>query len=377
MAEKQKQKDSAPAAQQRDDARKVSIEFALPQFDSAFQLKLPFLAILLLVFAFSLYLLASSQVLSTDWFSDFAHIENRLLPRFSSAGFILFTLLISLCFALSSFFGIGQSSRMHAVFVLCVTMVPALAMGLLFSASHPNYTAAFIALSLGVSSAAYFSAKKDRPTKTEIWYAIGNALTFFAVVAFITTFAVASANNDAFFDKLFLGMASAAPTTLHEVAKAGASAVENYQVDNETITALVTEKDAEMLYNAMRDSTLGGASGTVRVMLEGAFPTFANLNDSMKKSLTDGLKRSLVTAFPTLKKKVADGLREYANAEAQQPTPAQLAQLKTQLSGMPQFALLKIMFPIALAFLLNSVISLLRFFVRPIAVLATMGLLAL
>ncbi len=374
MPEKPKQKDYAPLPAQ---PQKVSIEFALPQFDSAFKLKLPFLAILLFVFSFSLYLLAESRALSMDWFTEFTNLQNLLLPRLYSPAFLLFLLCVSLCFALSSFFGFGQSSRMHSVFVLLATMVPALAMGLVYSGDHPNYAAAFIALSLGVSSAAYFSAKKDKPTKSEVWYAIGNAMTFFAAVAFVATLAVVWTNNDTFTDKVFLGMANAAPVTLREAAKAGASAVDNYQVDNATIESMITEKDAQLLYDAMRDTTVSQATGAVRTMLEASFPTFDKLGDSSKASLTNGLKRSLVNAFPAIKQKFAAGLRDFASAEAQPPTDAQIKRLRGQMEGLPQFQLMKSGLPLALALFVYSFISLLRFIVRPVAVLATLGLIML
>ncbi len=359
------------------EAPKISLEFSLPAMDRQFMLKAPFLAVLFLLFTFSLFLLAESRVLSTEWLTEISRFEVYLMPRLFSPVFLLFLLFISVSFALSAFFGFGQSLKNHSLFALAATIVPALIVGIIYYGQHPNFLLAFIGLAIGVSSAAFFAIGTQSPKLSNVWDILGTALTVFTVIAVAIAFAVVSSDQDYYFDKFFFGLAKLAPSTLKSVAIAGASVVENYPIGNATVEGLIGEKEVAFLYSAFREDRLSKASGQVRTVIEAGFPRFEDLDESSKKSLVDAAKLMLANAVPGLKQKVAKDIRDFAQKEAEEPTAAQLSQLKTQLQGMSQFKLLKDFFPLGISIMLLSLVSILKIPVRAIGSIVTLGLLKL
>ncbi|MFQ5406685.1 MAG: hypothetical protein ACE5DI_06035, partial [Candidatus Micrarchaeia archaeon] len=210
--------DSKEGAHLSSQPKTISFQFSMPEFDSHFKLKLPFLVILFLIFTFSLFLLAKSEVLSSEWLSQIAFIQTRLLPRLYSVIFILFVVFISASFALAAFFSFGSKSKTQSLFVLASTLVPALIMGLVF----PNLLLPFVGLAIGVWVAAFFATGKPEVTLSTAWHVTGNALTFFMFFSLFLSLIVFSVDNDFFFDKAFEGFAGAMPTTLSQISVAGA-----------------------------------------------------------------------------------------------------------------------------------------------------------
>ncbi len=351
----------------------LSIDSFLPKLDSAFMLKAPFLAILFLLFTFALFLLAESQVLSPEWLSELSRYEVYLLPRLFSIVFVLFIVLISLSFALAAFFGYGQNSRANSVFVLAATIIPALVAGFVYGESHPNFVIAFLGLAIGVSATAFFASGKNTPGIAASWDAVGSGLTVLSFLGAAAMLGIGYSDADFYLGKMIDGILDLMPQIATGLAATGATLVEGYQFDNESIESFVGESETQAVYGGIRDILLASYSGQVRTVIESSLPKYEGLTDSAKNDMELLDKREAVKGIPTLKQKVATSLRDYSK-QTPDDLKASFSKTRQAVVASKEAQALKNLVPFLLALQVFFFISLAKWPVRAIAALAAGGL---
>jgi len=203
--------------------------FELPRIDfkidDHFKLKAPFLAILFLLFLFSCYLLAKSQVVSSDFF-DISRAQLNM-TRFLSFNFLAFVLLASISYGLAAFFGYGGAKR-HSMFTFIAAGTSAAIMWMMF----PDLGLAFFAFAISIASATFFAAAEEKQDLGAANHALSRALTILTVLVFVFSFLVVSGSRDVYFDQFFNNSISFTLSAAPGMIKAGAAIVQSMPEEN-------------------------------------------------------------------------------------------------------------------------------------------------
>ncbi|MFQ5406583.1 MAG: hypothetical protein ACE5DI_05505, partial [Candidatus Micrarchaeia archaeon] len=187
------------------------------------------------------------------------------------------------------------------------------------------------------------------------------ALTAFTLIAFLFSFMVISVDNDFFFDKAFEGLAGVIPTTMQKISAAGASLIENYEITDEVVEQIVTEEAVEAAYDQQRSNLP-------------VLPEYSALSDSQKEQLAESLRSASQTQLVALKADVAKKLQDASENEPEALSSEQLEDLRGQMSKIEEFKVFKNNFPFLVSIVVVSLVSVLKFFVRPVSALLLFAL---
>ena len=190
------QKKSQPQAKQLGEVKQITIQMPTIsiRIDEHFKAKLPFLLLMLLLFAFSLVLFEKSNFHTID-IVDIGRLQYNV-SKLWSVSFVLFILLYSFSVALAMFYGFGQnwgSSLLVAVPTLAIAVVTAL----FYSG---GYLLAFPAFALTLCAASLLASLRTQVKFSSVYSTAGTALLVLVVLSFFVAFTQISANKDAYID---------------------------------------------------------------------------------------------------------------------------------------------------------------------------------
>ena len=324
-----------------------SFASAQPSIAAGLDPKLPFFIVVMLVFAFALFVYARMGLDSKDLF-NLSEITITMGKLYSPA-FFIFAFLISLSIGLAAFASRGVEINKAILLMIAATLLPSLILGLfVFS----TYLYPFIALATAIVAAAIFANKlpAEPPSLSETYTIVSRALLIFTVAAFFITLLGVSQQREKYFDEFFFGIASVAPRMAAQGAGILSQVVENYQIDKASM---------EKIYP--RDK--------IREQLAASLPAFSQLNASKQEETIDQTYEGiLVPQMDSLKQGMSKSLKEFSEKPPAEINRSQIYLLKGQLSSNTSYIQIYDYFPLAMAFLVLSIIAIAKL---PVQLLGT------
>ncbi len=318
-----------------------------PSIAAGLDPKLPFFIVVMLVFAFALFVYARIGLDAKDLF-NLSEISITMGKLYSPA-FIIFAFLFSLSLGLAAFASRGVELNKAVLLMLAATLLPSLALGLFVFGA---YLYPYIALATAIVAAAFFAngLPATAPTLSEAYTVVSRALLIFTVAAFAITLIAVSQQKDKYYDDFFYGIASVAPRLAAQGAGILAQVVENYQVDRASV---------EKIYP--RDK--------IREQLAASLPAFSQLDAEKQETAIDSTYESiLVPQMDSLKQGMSKSLQEFSEKPPAEVNRSQIDSLKAQLSSNASYGQVYDYFPIAMAFMVLSVIAIAKL---PVQLLGT------
>lgn len=322
-------------------AAKAPFSYAQPApvIEAGIDAKIPLVVLLFLSFSFCLYAYGQMGLDSSVLF-NFAHYS-AIVARVASSAALMFFLsfCLSLALAISAFRGIDWVKS--ALLCCAATVIPAALFGLFV---FPAYLYPFLCFSSAMVFAAFFSSLAQASDKSlsSAYSVAGRAMLLFTVVSSIATFAAISQQRDQYFDGFFSGIAGLAPAASAKGAEVLAGAIDNYAV---------SQASAESLF----------PRSAVRAQLQSSVAGFGLLSADQQEALIDQTYAAvLLPQVEKLKEGAAQSMRDFA-ANPPQMDAAAVETLRAQLSSSDAYKQLYSYFPLGIALLVLSVLSMLSF----------------
>lgn len=240
------------------------------RIDEHFKAKLPFLLLMLLLFAFSLALLEKSNFHTVD-IVDVGRLQYNI-SKLWSVSFLLFLLLYSFALALAMFYGFGQNWSSSLL-----VAVPALAIAVVASVFYSGgYLLAFLAFALTLCAASLLASLRTQVKFSSVYSTAGSALLVLVVLSFFAAFNQISPNKDAYIDVF---ISSGITTSVAQMQGAPLASV----VTPELIRSSVNRQQMESMVTEQR----------VAKWTEGV-PAFAALNGSTRNATVTAIRAKVV-----------------------------------------------------------------------------------
>lgn len=326
------------------------------RFGEEFKARLPFLFLLVLLFAFSLVMFEKSNFHTID-LVDIARIQYNL-PKLYSVSFILFLFLFSFALALAVFFGLKQS-WVVSLLVLPATLVPAFVLALFYPT---GYMLPFLAFALTLSVASFIAAHRTQVKLSSIWGTVGAALLVLVVLTFFIAFGKISANKDAYMNTF---IASGVTTSIQQLTQVTPTLAESagFQLSEDAIKNAVTKEQLAAVITKERvDAALEKIPGWNSIANRSVYAA------DVRKQLIDDLHKNIGKDVMSL----LSGVMAQANATAS-ATPSVAAgellpsAVKKVLGQTPAFVVFYDNFALLMSVLIASIVSFFGFLMKIIA----------
>ncbi|MFH0973725.1 MAG: hypothetical protein V1817_02990, partial [Candidatus Micrarchaeota archaeon] len=318
------------------------------RIDDNFKAKLPFLLLMLLLFAFSLVLFEKSNFHTID-IVDVSRLQYNL-SKLWSISFILFLLLFSFALALAMFYGFGQNWGLTLVVPLATLVIAGIAS--LFYSS--GYLWAFIALALTISAAAFLASLRTQVKFSSIYSTAGTAVLVLVVLSFFVAFNQISANKDAYIDTFIASGVTASISQLQ--GQGGQSVPLASLVTPEMISSSVTKKQIENFVTEER----------VAKWFEGN-PEFTKLSSSIKNATVKSVRDRLMNDLYSQIQNDLPALLANVRVGGAQSSTVQASGVKQVLGQTPAFVAFYNNFSMLTAIFIASLVACFAFFVKAIA----------
>ncbi len=324
----------AASAAPKSEAKEITIRMPSIsiRIDDNFKAKLPFLLLMLLLFAFSLVLFEKSNFHTID-IVDVGRLQYNL-SKLWSISFILFMLLFSFALALAMFYGFGQNWGLTLVVPLATLVIAGIAS--LFYSS--GYLLAFIALALTLSSAAFLASLRTQVKFSSIYSTAGTAVLVLVVLSFFVAFNQISANKDAYIDT-FISSGVTASISQLQVQSGGQSVTLGSLVTPAMIRSVVTNESVAKWFKDI--------------------PEFKKLSTTMQDAIVAAVYAKAQSDLPAL-------LADVQVGETQAPT-VQASGIKQVLGQTPAFVAFYNNFSMLTAIFIASLVACFAFFIKAIA----------
>jgi len=380
----------ASAAVSVADPAKESFSFANPleEMDESRKTNLFLFFVLLVVFGFSLYCYSRIGI-------DFGSVldvfnASQTVAKLLSPAMFLFVFLFSLSFALAARASRGMGAREAVAFSAGAALLPAILLGLLFS----SYLYPFIGFAFAIVATAYFACKltPESASLSDIYSMMGRAVLVFTIVACILTLIAVSQQREQYFGEFFSGLAGTSPIIIAQGAAVFSKVVANFQIPPAQLESYMPrEAIREQLQVQVRSQVEAMLPReSLRTQLSAANTSFAALaasdqdlvindtyaaavlkviNETNEDALINATYVELSAQVGSMKSGLVKSLNEYASKPPKRLTAQEIANVKSQLLTDPAYVQLHDLFPIAMAFLVWSLLSLAML---PIRILASL-----
>ncbi|MFA6329629.1 MAG: hypothetical protein WCX64_03010 [Candidatus Micrarchaeia archaeon] len=370
------------------DPAKESFSFQNPldEVDESKKLGLFLFLVLLVVFGFSLYCYSRIGL-------DFGPVcdvfnASQTLAKLVSPAALMFVFLFSLSIAIAAAASRGLGVREAAILSAMASLLPAIVLGCVFS----SYICPFIGFAVAIIAASFFACRlpPESASFTGAYSMVGRAILVFTIVACILTFIVVSQQREQYFGEFFSGLAGASPIVMAQGAGVLSKVVANFQVTPAQLENFMPREEILMQLRQQARSQVEALSPreSVRANLLASDPGFSSLSASEQEGMINGTyaaavlkiinetnEDALVNATyaelsvqaGSLKNNLAGALNDYANKPPKKLTAQEIANVKSQLLNDPSYVQLHDMFPIAMALLVWSLLSLAMIPVRLLA----------
>jgi hypothetical protein len=273
-----------------------------------------------------------------------------------------------------------------------VSLLPAVGLGFAF----PNYFYPFIAFAFAIIAASFFACglPSESSSLSNAYSTISRAILVFTIVSCILTFVAVSQHRDQYFGEFFSGLAGSSPIVMAQGAGVLSKVVTNFQVSPSQLEgymprdAIITQlrNQAQMQVEALMPRE------SVRTQLSVAVPGFSTLseleqerminetyatavskviNESNEDALINATYAELSVQVGSMKQSLAKSLDEYAKKPVKKMTKEEIANIEVQLKNDPSYVQLHEFFPIGMAFLAWSLLSLAMLPIKFLAALLT------
>ncbi len=386
----------------RDRTMEVKVSFKI---DRALKLKLPFLAISLVLFLFACIMLAKANFSFGDIF-DFNRIANNL-EKLYSLSFILFVVLLSFAIAMAALFGFKLNTKTVLMY-LAAFLVP-FAIAYVIS---PKYTLAYLALVFPVGLTAFFISMQEKLNLSSIYSAVSKALLLFMVLAVAFTFLKVQSDKDVYFDAFMFNVAKLSPQLQGQLQSSVADAIETIEINgtqlsaalagagsssgssNEPIALISKDTAAAIVaqnYDAFRRIMVNSFTDAAeRDYADTKMPKYSALTAAQREAVVNDVYAQLNSAtapaptgsssgsgdafsgvWPKLRSALAEQVR---SAPAKQVSQGEIPALKAQLMKLPLFQTFYNNFEFFMALIVLSLLSLLVWVIKALATLFTVGI---
>ncbi|MBI5176594.1 hypothetical protein HY995_00740 [Candidatus Micrarchaeota archaeon] len=336
---------------------KVAITLPTLTFETGpnFTFKLGVLAILLIVFAASLFIFTRANFATSDVF-DIQRLQYNI-DKVWGINFILFGVLFSLCLALAAYFGFEIPKAQSALPLIALFVV-----AVIFSFVFPPYAYAFIGFAVSLGSCSIFASLSKELGLAGSWRIIGHALTVLLVIAFIFAFMKVNAQKAYYTDFFLSSVAAYVPDVSASVAPAAASsalnfcasAIESSKINEDNVKGAINKDE----FSAQITASAGSS--------------FDSVPPSQKQAIIDSFYDASVSRATTianlLKNDLAKELRKVNTAQyvasANLTSVITPLMLKTQFNSIPALKAALDYIPALVALTVLSIVSIFNFFVR-------------
>jgi len=382
----------ASAAVSVADPAKDSFSFPNPleEVDESRKLSLLLFIILLLVFGFGLYCYSRIGL-------DFGAVcdvfnASQTLDKLLSPAMFMFVFLFSLSFAIAAAASRGMGSREAAAITAVATFIPAVLLGIVF----PSYLYPFIAFAVAIIATSFFASKLSpgSASLSDIYSMAGRAILVFTVAACILTFIAVSQQRDQYFGEFFAGLAGSSPIVMAQGAAVLSKVVTNFQVTPAQLESYMPRDAILAQLRAQARSQVEALlpRESLRTQLSVTTPGFSSLNasdqdrlinetyaaaalkvinETNEDAIVNATYVELTAQVGSMKKGLVNSLNDYANKPPKKLTKAEIANIESQLTADPSYVQLRDFFPLGMAFLVWSLLSLVMLPIRVLASLMT------
>jgi len=234
----------------------------------AFRSKIPILAILAVIFAFSGLMFAKAGLDVADFF-DIPRYEFNVAKLYSIS-MVMFVVLFAIAIALSVIYGhgIGLGGALVAFPVL-------LLVSLVLYAIYPALLWQLLILALSVETAALAGSRAEKITLSSAWGASGKALTVLVLLVFLFVAASVNAGKEAYFDTMLAGGAELAPQLKQQASAVCGELLLSAMDQKMTQEAVLGQVKASVSRETMKNNILA------------VCPMVSNLNSTQQDALVD------------------------------------------------------------------------------------------
>jgi|GEM_PF-2608578 len=347
---------AAPAAPSAALPQTIELKIALPTltFDlgPGFQMKLVFLALMLLVFAFSLFVFTKTNFSTID-LVDFARLEYNV-PKLWGVWFGVFAVLFSLSIALAVLYGHGTPKIQSVIPLVFAFLFSAIA-GVLF----PSFSMAFYGFALAVGITAISSSMHgEKLSLSSIWGTTSRALMVLLVVSLLFSYAKFSSNQNAYVDHLVGSIATSVP----QIAGVSAPVIASQALGFCAAAVESVPINASVVRQGLSKDALANSLANSGNMLYLALPN--STKQQIVDSFYDNAVNQSVAMANGVKTEIASGLRKIDTTKlVENTTVSQVLTpevVKSQLQAIPATKQLFQLFPVFAALMVLSLVSILN-----------------